>query len=238
MKCNRISLLAIIMFLIASSSFQILGVGVFKPISMEFKPFDTSAKLLPRPDSEGINCALIKMVLPMPNISFDGDIVGDIEFKYGEYWIYLPKGSRNLYVKHDNYTSTEINFSSLGIDFTKSNCTYELILEADSDDPEERSRILNYKRQIEVLQNNIDNIQETNEHKYLRAMENRDINLMLSLAEDGYEKAFLQLAYLYEEESFDFEAEKWAKKATYVQEDTLLAKFLLVRLKSKNDKNK
>lgn len=236
MTHNRILLLTIVMISMTTFPFHILGLGIFKPISMEWKPTDISATLMPRTDSAGINCALIKMVLLLPNISLEGDIIGDVEFKQGEYWVYLPRESKKLSVRHDNYTTTEINFPSLGIDFLVSNCTYELIVEAESNDPEEKKRILKYQQQIKDLQNSIDNIIETGDHKYLRALENKDINLMLSLAEDGYEKAYLQLAYLYEENSCDREAEKWAKKAIYVAGDTLFAKFLLVKLSSKKEK--
>lgn len=59
----------------------------------------------PVEDQNGDKCALIKMVTSETGFVFDGDMNGisDIEYKTGEYWIYVPYGSKSITIKHEEF---------------------------------------------------------------------------------------------------------------------------------------
>ena len=64
---------------------------------------DLSARTEKRVDQNGDICAIVKVVAPEQGFYFDGDGNGivAVERKIGEYWVYVPYGSRYLTVKHD-----------------------------------------------------------------------------------------------------------------------------------------
>jgi hypothetical protein len=61
-------------------------------------PNDISATRYSRPDANDNQCALIKVLTALENLGFESNlgIVGDIEKKQGEYWIYVSPGERRL----------------------------------------------------------------------------------------------------------------------------------------------
>jgi hypothetical protein len=54
-------------------------------------------------DQNGDKCAIIKIVTTEKGFSFEGDMNGivDTEYKTGEYWVYIPFGSKSLTIKHE-----------------------------------------------------------------------------------------------------------------------------------------
>lgn len=36
-------------------------------------------------------------------LGFEGNIVGDVIYKEGEIWVYMPAGSRNITIQNDKY---------------------------------------------------------------------------------------------------------------------------------------
>ncbi|MEI7831549.1 MAG: hypothetical protein WCI31_17350 [Prolixibacteraceae bacterium] len=59
----------------------------------------------PLKDQNGDICALIKIVTSETGFSWDGDQLGIVkaETKTGEYWLYVPFGSKRLTIKHPKY---------------------------------------------------------------------------------------------------------------------------------------
>ena len=95
---------------------------------MEVAPMDLSASTQPRNDLNGNPCALVKVQLATPGASFDGNVIGDTEFKKGEYWVYMSEGSYMLNVKHPNFLPLFVNFRDYGIKRVESKVTYVLTL--------------------------------------------------------------------------------------------------------------
>ena len=65
---------------------------------------DLEARVVsPKKDQNGDRCAIIKMVTTQKGFVFEGDMNGIVTtiYKTGEYWIYLPWGSKSLTLKHD-----------------------------------------------------------------------------------------------------------------------------------------
>ena len=79
-------------------------------------------------DSLGISCGLIKIRTDNPDLQFKGDIVGEIENKMNEYWVYVPQSSQKLKINHPNFMPLVVSFSDYGIDVS-SKATYILTLD-------------------------------------------------------------------------------------------------------------
>ena len=114
------------LFAAISSTFaQELTVKSFKLASS-----DLTAQTQPRKDLNNRNCALIKVGLGQQGVQFEGSIMGNVENKTGEYWVYMPQGNRMLKVKHANYAPVMVTFADYGVEKVESNRTYELTITA------------------------------------------------------------------------------------------------------------
>ena len=123
---RNILLSLILLFAAISSTFaQKLTVESFKLASS-----DLTAQTQPRKDLNNRNCALIKVGLGLQGVQFEGSIVGNVENKTGEYWVYMPQGNRMLKVKHANYAPVMVTFADYGVEKLESNRTYELTITA------------------------------------------------------------------------------------------------------------
>ena len=91
---------------------------------------DLTAQTQPRKDLNNRNCALIKVGLGLQGVQFEGSIMGNVENKTGEYWVYMPQGNRMLKVKHANYAPVMVTFADYGVEKVESNRTYELTITA------------------------------------------------------------------------------------------------------------
>ena len=110
---------------ISSSLAQELTVKSFKLAGS-----DLTAQTQPRKDLNDRNCALIKVGLGLQGVQFEGSIIGNVENKTGEYWVYMPLGNRMLKVKHPNYAPVMVTFADYGVEKVESNRTYELTITA------------------------------------------------------------------------------------------------------------
>ena len=123
---RNILLSFILLFAAISSAFaQELTVKSFKLAGS-----DLTAQTQPRKDLNDRNCALIKVGIGLQGVQFEGGIMGNIENKTGEYWVYMPQGNRQLKVKHTNYVPVMVTFADYGVEKLESNRTYELIITA------------------------------------------------------------------------------------------------------------
>ena len=93
---------------------------------MEYLPNDLAARTHPRPDVNGVNCALIRVVVPaVKGMQFDGWVVGDYEYQPGEYQVYVPEGAKKIKFRHENYAPGEIVFNMP----IESQCVYKVVLD-------------------------------------------------------------------------------------------------------------
>lgn len=116
-------LLSIVLLFAAISSVlaQKLTVEFFKLASS-----DLTAQTQPRKDLNNRNCALIKVELRLEGVLFEGNIMGNMENKIGEYWVYMPQGNRLLKIKHANYAPVMVTFADYGVEKLESGKTYKL----------------------------------------------------------------------------------------------------------------
>lgn len=80
-------------------------------------------------DADGHPCGLIKVRTDNPELQFKGAVVGDVENKMNEYWVYVSQSCRQLKVCHPNFMPLIVPFSDYSIDIS-SKATYILTLEA------------------------------------------------------------------------------------------------------------
>ena len=119
-------LLVFTLLVVASSAFpQRLKVETFKILEN-----DLTAMTQLRKDLNDRNCALVKVGLGLQGAQFEGSVMGNVENKTGEYWVYMPQGNRMLKVKHPNYAPVMVTFADYGVEKLESNQTYELIITA------------------------------------------------------------------------------------------------------------
>lgn len=91
---------------------------------------DLSANTYERKDLNGTICALVKVQLDTDGAQFEGNVIGDVVNKTGEYWVYMTEGSKELRIKHPNYLPLHVQFSDYGIERSvKSKMTYVLMME-------------------------------------------------------------------------------------------------------------
>ena len=87
---------------------------------------DLSARTSRRYDINDEACALIKVQFPKPGATFEGMIIGDVEFRNGEYWIYVSKGTKRLTVHLPEVPTITVIFADYGINQVTSSTTYSL----------------------------------------------------------------------------------------------------------------
>lgn len=89
---------------------------------------DISASQHRRNDLNGQPCALVKVQLATAGAKFEGNVVGDVRYDAGEYWVYLSAGSKELRVKDNGFVACHVRFADYGIATVQSLQTYNLTL--------------------------------------------------------------------------------------------------------------
>lgn len=97
-----------------------------KVVSFKQSTSDISARTKQREDPKGEVCALVKVQLPIRNALFEGDIIGEIDHKTNEYWVYMPPKSMQLVVKIQDFKPLKVDFNEHGISSLDTKGTYEL----------------------------------------------------------------------------------------------------------------
>ncbi len=79
-------------------------------------------------DDEEHPCGLIKVRSDNSELQFKGNIVGDVDNKMNEYWVYVPHSCRQLIINHPNFMPFFVSFADYGVEVS-SKATYILTLE-------------------------------------------------------------------------------------------------------------
>lgn len=116
-------------FLIILACWAMLSVASAQKLtveSMKIAGNDISASQYERKDLNGQACALVKVLLPMPGAVFEGNVIGSVDFKTGEYWVYMTEGSKELRIKHPQAQPVQAVFKDYGVEKLTSKTTYTL----------------------------------------------------------------------------------------------------------------
>ena len=109
--------------MLATASAQKLTVESMAAVSN-----DISASQYERKDLNGQACALVKVQLAAMGAQFEGNVIQPVEYKTGEYWVYMTEGSKELHIKHPSFVPLVINFTDYGIKGVEQKVTYVLTL--------------------------------------------------------------------------------------------------------------
>lgn len=91
-----------------------------------YKPTDLTASTNPRLDNNSKPCGLLKVITTDMSMTFEGSVVGDVEYKNGEYWVYLTEGTYMLNIKASEKEPLMLNFKDYNLQKVESKGTYEL----------------------------------------------------------------------------------------------------------------
>lgn len=100
----------------------------FSVVSLENLPMDLTGSTQSRTDLNGKKCGLIKVQCVLDDVNFAGNIIGNIEHKDGEYWVYITEGSKQLSVRHPKLLPLDVEFKTSLHDGIRSSSTYRLTL--------------------------------------------------------------------------------------------------------------
>ena len=84
-------------------------------VGMTLVDDDQSASTEKRLDAIGGPCALVKVKLPLEGASFGGNVITRVDYRDGEYWVYMTDGSYMLQVKHPQFQPLMVNFRDYGV---------------------------------------------------------------------------------------------------------------------------
>lgn len=140
MRNKILFFLLLLWFWVPASHVQAMEV-----ITLKATPEDLSASISPVYDLNGKACALMKIVLPIDNAIFEGNVMGNVGYVNNEYWVYLTEGTRFLKIKTPRSGSLTIDFSSYGIHGLVSKQTYELSISVKDEIQEFQSLTIRYQ---------------------------------------------------------------------------------------------
>lgn len=128
---KRLFFLSIIIF----SCHTIFAQGL-KVKDVRINMADLSASMALRMDAEGTPCGLVKVQTKMAGMEFGINVVGEVENKINEYWVYLPKGTKEIMLMRPDYLPMMITLSDFGIEFIEARTTYTMTLKEENLNPE------------------------------------------------------------------------------------------------------
>lgn len=94
-------------------------------------------------DENGHPCGLVKVLTTIDDLTFDGNIVGEVANKTNEYHVFLSKGSEMLVIKRPHILPLTINFTNYGIGQIESKATYIIILKEEKMNASKNGVIVN-----------------------------------------------------------------------------------------------
>lgn len=107
-----------------SSHAQSLSIASFSEYTS-----DLSARTYSRQDLNNTDCALVKVRLAQFGATFNGIVIGEVEYKTSEYWVYMADGSKKLTVMVPNFLPLDITFADYNIPRLESKSVYVLTIE-------------------------------------------------------------------------------------------------------------
>lgn len=89
---------------------------------------DLSAATQLRKDLNDVPCALVKVQLTAKGAEFQGNVMGDVQSKTSEYWVYMAQGSKRLTISAPGYLPLEVTFADYGVKSLQQKITYKLVI--------------------------------------------------------------------------------------------------------------
>lgn len=101
----------------------------------KFEPFQKDqTTAMYRNDQNGNPCALLIVQSLKEGLEFEGWVVGDVERKENDYWVFIANGAKHIKVKHADYQTKDVVFADYGTNILQGGQTYTLQLVDDTKD--------------------------------------------------------------------------------------------------------
>lgn len=126
MSIKNVRNILIVIFCVISAE-MLMGQS-FSVVSYSSNPSDLSARTESRTDLNGVKCGLVKVRCVLDGVTFKGNVIGDVQLRDGEYWVYMSNGSKKLSVFHPKLLPIDIDLESLCNETVNSSSTYILTL--------------------------------------------------------------------------------------------------------------
>ena len=78
--------------------------------SFELRQTDIVGKVKPRYDLNNEACALIRVEVALSGVKFEGMVMGEVQEKTGEYFVYVPAVAKSIRIKADGFLPLEYHF--------------------------------------------------------------------------------------------------------------------------------
>ncbi len=118
----------IISILIAILSTLTAGAQEATVKRVEALPFEVIPTPDRRVDLNGNVCALVHVEVLADDVTFEGNVIGTVSRKGGEYLVYLSPGTKFLRIKSNTFLPVKINFADYDIDGLQPGCVYAITL--------------------------------------------------------------------------------------------------------------
>ena len=99
----------------------------FTLVGVTAAPTDLTASTSSRLDLNGRKCALVKVRCVLDGLTFQGNVMGAVEQKDGEYYVYMTDGTKRLDVHHPRVLPIEIDLAGT-VGPLVSAATYSVVL--------------------------------------------------------------------------------------------------------------
>ena len=145
MRKTILSLLTLLLTAVLTANAQDLTVKSFGVAQG-----DISASVYPRNDRNGEPCGLIKVQLPLSDVNFEGNVMGNTRFVNGEYWVYMSRGAYRLSILHPQFHKLDLNLRELmpaaedGFRGVEPKVTYNLVVNVPQTTPVETDDGMRY----------------------------------------------------------------------------------------------
>ena len=120
-----------ILFIIVNAQFVIAQDIEVKKFEL-LKDDQTAATY--RNDQNGNPCALLIVQSLKEGLEFEGWVVGDVERKENDYWVFIANGAKHIKVIHADYHTKDVVFADHGTNILQGGQTYTLQLVDDTKD--------------------------------------------------------------------------------------------------------
>lgn len=126
---NKESLLKILLLVWAAFSPALLSAQELQ-ITDARRTIEPMTVPLQRLDYNNQICALVKVVLPLADVKFEGNVVGEPVLKTSEYMVYLTPGTKMLKILAPGYYPVMADFTELGVGPLESKTIYYITVKA------------------------------------------------------------------------------------------------------------
>jgi hypothetical protein len=135
-----------LLLLLATNCSICMSQGI-KVISVEETNSGTDAFHAPN-GKDGMPCGLVKVKSTFTDLSFLGQIVGDVDNKTNEYYIYMEKGTTELTVSRPNVLPVVVHFPDYGIECITSKATYSVQIKEVKLNPKKNTVTIDIKPRV------------------------------------------------------------------------------------------